>query len=150
MSQSINKVYIHTVFSTKYREHTILPEIQAKLYAYMSGTCKKLESFPIQIGGTTDHIHILSALSKKITIIKFIEEVKKTSSKWIKTQGEQYSNFYWQNGYGMFSVNPSELDIAKKYILNQKEHHRKRTFKEEYLAFLKKYDVDYDERYLWD
>ena len=82
--------------------------------------------------------------------MKLLEEVKKASSKWIKTKGNAYSNFYWQDGYGIFSVNPSEIERVVKYIDNQGEHHKKRTFKEELLAFLKKYEVEYDERYLWE
>ena len=82
--------------------------------------------------------------------MKLIEELKSHSSKWIKTKGDKYRNFYWQRGYGAFSVNPTDTDIVKNYILNQKEHHRKKTFEEEYLAFLRKYNADFDERYLWD
>ena len=141
---------MHLVFSTKNREPNIQPDIEQKLYEYMAGICKNLESTAIQIGGYTDHIHILFLLSKKITLIKFVEEVKKSSSKWIKTQGTQYSNFYWQGGYGAFSVNPKQVEIVKQYILNQKEHHSKKSFQQEYIAFLKEYDVDYDERYVWD
>ncbi|MDR6966317.1 REP element-mobilizing transposase RayT [Flavobacterium arsenatis] len=150
MPQSLSYNYIHLVFSTKNREHSIHPDIEQKLYEYMGGICKNLESTAIQIGGHTDHIHILFLLSKKITLIKFVEEVKKSSSKWIKTQGSQYANFYWQGGYGAFSVNPKQIEIVKQYILNQKEHHSKKTFQQEYLKFLKDYDVDYDERYVWD
>ncbi len=150
MPQSLSYNYIHLVFSTKNREHSIHQDIEQRLYEYMAGICKKLESTAIQIGGYTDHIHILFLLSKKITLIKFVEEVKKSSSKWIKTQGSEYANFYWQGGYGAFSVNPKQVEIVKEYILNQKEHHSKKTFQQEYLKFLKDYDVDYDERYVWD
>jgi hypothetical protein len=89
-------------------------------------------------------------LSKKIALVKLLEEIKSHSSKWMKTQGEAFSNFYWQDGYGAFSVNPSEVDIVISYIANQKEHHSKKTFQEEYRAFLKKYLVEYDEQYVWD
>ncbi len=82
--------------------------------------------------------------------MKLIEELKTHSSKWIKTKGTQYKKFYWQNGYGAFSVNPLKTDIVKNYISTQEEHHKKKTFKDEYLAFLKEYDVVYDERYVWD
>ncbi|RZK11771.1 MAG: IS200/IS605 family transposase [Flavobacterium sp.] len=150
MPQSLSYNYMHLVFSTKNREPNIHTDIEQKLYEYMAGICKNLESTAIQIGGYTDHIHILFLLSKKITLIKFVEEVKKSSSKWIKTQGTQYSNFYWQGGYGAFSVNPKQVEIVKNYILNQKEHHSKKSFQQEYIAFLKEYNVDYDERYVWD
>jgi len=82
--------------------------------------------------------------------MKLLEEVKKQSSRWIKTQGTRYADFYWQSGYGIFSVNPSELNTVITYIRNQEEHHKTRTFREEYRAFLTKYHVDYDERYVWD
>ena len=82
--------------------------------------------------------------------MKLLEEIKKQSSKWKKTKGSDYFSFYWQDGYGIFSVNPTQVPVVKKYIENQKIHHKKVSFKEELLAFLKKYDVDYDERYLWD
>jgi hypothetical protein len=87
---------------------------------------------------------------KKIALVKLIEEVKSHSSKWIKTKDSKFKNFYWQDGYGAFSVNPSEVSIVENYIANQKEHHSKKSFQEEYKAFLKKYHVEYDERYVWD
>ncbi|WP_158860079.1 transposase [Lunatibacter salilacus] len=105
---------------------------------------------PVKIGGYKDHIHILCVLSRKVALMKFIEEVKSHSSIWIKTKGAKYQKFYWQRGYGSFSVNPTEIDIVEKYIENQAEHHKSKTFQEEYLAFLKKYKIEYDERYLWD
>ena len=100
--------------------------------------------------GYTDHIHILCMLSKKIALMNLLEEVKSHSSKWMKTKGTELKNFYWQNGYGAFSVNPTEIDKVITYIENQKEHHRKKTFQEEYRAFLKKYKVEYDEKFVWD
>jgi REP element-mobilizing transposase RayT len=95
-------------------------------------------------------VHILSVLSKKITLIKLLEEEKKSSSKWIKTQGTKFANFHWQNGYGAFSVNPADINIVSAYIENQEVHHKKTVFQDEYRKFLKTYDVDYDERYVWD
>lgn len=150
MPQSLVKNYMHIVFSTKNRQPFIKEEIQDELYAYIGGICRNLECHTQAIGGVEDHIHILCNLSRKIALMKLLEEVKSHSSKWIKTKGVEYENFYWQRGYGGFSVNPSQIDIVIKYIQNQKEHHKKRTFKEEYRAFLKKYDVPYDERYVWD
>ena len=150
MGQSLVKNYIHLVFSTKYREPLIDEAIESELYAYLGGICNQLECQPIKIGGFTDHIHILCMLSKKTALMKLVEELKSHSSKWIKTKGENYRNFYWQGGYGAFSVNPAEMDVVVRYIENQKEHHRKKSFQEEYRAFLKKYEVEYDERYVWD
>ncbi len=109
-----------------------------------------MECNPVQVGGVKDHIHILCLLSRKIALMKLIEELKSHSSKWIKTKGSKYQKFYWQKGYGSFSVNPSEIETVVNYIQNQNEHHKKKTYKDEYLAFLKKYHVEYDERYVWD
>lgn len=124
--------------------------VEAELHAYIGGICKNTGCTSLIVGGYTDHIHILCLLSKKVTLIKLVEEVKSHSSKWIKTKGEAYKNFYWQDGYGAFSVNPSEIDTVTAYIRNQKEHHDKKTFQDEYRAFLKKYNVEYDEQYVWE
>lgn len=150
MPQSLSKVYVHITFSTKNRQKLIDDEISPRLYEYLGGICKGLGCHPVQVGGHKDHVHILCILSKKIAQIKLLEEVKKQSSKWIKTVSSKYQNFYWQDGYGIFSVNPSEIDVVIKYIQNQEEHHKKRTFQDELRAFLKKYNVDYDEKYVWD
>lgn len=150
MSQSLVKNYIHLVWSTKYREHLIHPPAEEELYAYLGGICKRMECHPIKIGGYTDHVHMLCMLSKKIALMKLLEEVKSHSSKWMKTKGEDLSNFYWQDGYGAFSVNPAEIDRVIAYIANQKEHHSKNTFQDEYRTILKRYKVEYDERYVWD
>lgn len=149
MGQSLVKNYVHIVFSTKHRQERIHPPVEEELHAYLGGICKKLECHPVKVGGYTDHIHILCMLSKKIALMKLVEEVKSHSSKWIKTKGEAYKDFYWQDGYGAFSVNPAEIDVVVKYIENQKEHHSGKTFQDEYRAFLKKYHVEYDEQYVW-
>jgi len=138
------------VFSTKNREPFLQSPIEAELYAYLGGLCNKFESPVIKIGGFTDHIHILCMLSKKIALMNLMEELKSHSSKWIKTKGLGYENFYWQDGYGAFSVNSSEIDSLIAYIDNQRVHHSKTTFQDEYRSFLKKHDVEYDERYVWD
>jgi REP element-mobilizing transposase RayT len=150
MGQSLVKNYLHIVFSTKHREPLIYEPVESELHAYLGGICKNLECHPLKIGGYIDHVHILCLLSKKIALIKLIEEVKSHSSKWIKTKDNKLKNFYWQDGYGAFSVNPSEVDTVINYIAVQKEHHSKKTFQDEYRAFLKKYHVEYDERYVWD
>ena len=150
MGQSLVKNYLHLVFSTKHRQPLIHPPVEAELHAYLGGICNRLECQCIKVGGYTDHIHILCMLSKKIALMKLVEEVKSHSSKWIKTRGTEYASFYWQDGYGAFSVNPSEVDAVIAYIDGQHEHHKKRTFQDEYRAFLKKYAVDYDERFVWD
>ncbi len=150
MAQSLSKVYIHLVFSTKHRQNTIDNTIGASLHEYLGGVCKGLECNPVKIGGYKDHIHVLCLLSRKISQMKFVEELKKQSSKWIKTKDVKYSNFYWQDGYGVFSVNPAEIEKVIDYIKRQHEHHKQKTFQEEFRAFLYKYNIDYDERYVWD
>ena len=150
MGQSLVQNYIHIVFSTKYRQPLIKPDMESELHAYLGGICNQLECQTIKVGGYTDHIHILCKLSKKIALMKLVEEVKSHSSKWVKTKGEQYSNFYWQNGYGAFSVNPSQVETVIAYIANQHQHHSKKNFQDEYRAILKKYQVEFDEKYVWD
>ncbi len=150
MGQSLVMNYVHITFSTKHRRPFIQPPFEVELYKYLGGICKNLDCQPIVVGGYKDHVHILFKLSKKITLMKLLEEVKSHSSKWMKTKDERLKDFYWQNGYGAFSVNPAEVDRVVAYIENQHEHHKRRTFMSEYLAFLKKYNVEYDERYVWD
>ncbi len=150
MGQSLVKNYIHIIFSTKHRAELIHPNVQDELYRYIAGICNKLECPPIKIGGYTEHIHILCLLSKKITLMKLLEEVKSHSSKWMKTKDSTLKNFYWQNGYAAFSVNPADINKVTAYIENQSEHHRKKSFKEEYVSFMKKNNLEYDERYVWD
>jgi putative transposase len=150
MPQSLVKNYIHTIFSTKNRLPMIDTVIEKNLHTYIGGICNRLECEPIMIGGHVDHIHILSSLSKKLPLIEFIEEVKGHSSRWIKTKGQNYSGFYWQKGYGAFSVNPSELSIISEYVSMQKEHHAHKTFQDEYRQFLRKYQVLFNEQYVWD
>jgi len=150
MGQSLVKNYIHLVFSTKHRQHLIHPPVEEELHSYLGGICKNIGCQPIKVGGYTDHIHMLFMLSQKIALMKVVEEVKSHSSKWIKTKGEGYENFYWQDGYGAFSVYPNEIDRVITYIANQKQHHSKKTFQDEYRSILKKYEVEYDERYVWD
>jgi len=148
MPQSLSKVYVHITFSTKHRQNLIDNTISERLYEYLGGICKGLECNPIKVGGHRNHVHILCLLSRKIAQMKLLEEVKKQSSKWVKTIDKKYNNFYWQDGYGIFSVNPAEIEVVKKYIINQAEHHKHKNFQDEFRAFLKKYNVDFDERYV--
>ena len=150
MGQSLVKNYIHIVFSTKYREECIHPPYEQELHAYIGGVCKELECPVLVVGGYTNHIHILCMLSKKIALMTLVQKVKAHSSKWMKTKDKGLVNFFWQDGYGAFSVNPSEVNVVVKYIKNQHEHHQSKDFKAEYRAFLNKYKVDYNEDYVWD
>lgn len=150
MGQSLSKVYVHITYSTKKHQKLIDQNIKDHLFEYLGGICKGLECYPVRVGGYQDHVHILCVLSRKIAQMKLLEELKKQSSKWIKSQGQSYANFYWQDGYGIFSVNPAEIEKVVDYINNQEEHHMRRTFQDEFRAFLRKYKVPFDEQYVWD
>jgi putative transposase len=150
MPQSLSKVYVHITFSTKNRAPMIDPGIKNRLFDYLGGICKGLECNPVQIGGVDNHVHLLCLLSRKVAQMDLLEEVKKRSSKWIKTVSDRYSDFYWQDGYGIFSVNPAEADRVVAYIKNQEEHHKKTSFQDEFRSFLRKYGIEWDERYVWD
>ncbi|MEA1897884.1 MAG: IS200/IS605 family transposase [Bacteroidota bacterium] len=150
MAQSLAQLYTHIVFSTKNHFPFIKSEIEIELYAYIGGTIKRIGGIPFMINGMDDHIHIFSTLPRTVALSKFVEDIKRNSSRWIKTKGAAYQNFAWQNGYAGFSVSSSKKDTIVRYIANQKEHHKIVSYKEEVLKFLKEYNLDYDERYLWD
>ena len=150
MGQSYIRIALHLIFSSKERKPIIDSSIDAELYSDLGGTCRKLDCRPIKVGGYRDHVHVLCFLSQKISLMKLLETIKSHSSKWIKTKGDQYRDFYWQDGYGAFSVGQSQIEKVKDYIARQKEKHAVRSFKDEVRAFLKKYAVEYDERYIWD
>lgn len=149
MGQSLVTNYIHIIFSTKNREPLIKPSFEEELFSYLGGTCNNLGCSVITVGGHLDHIHILCMLSKNIALAELLKQLKQQSSKWVKTKSSSLRNFYWQDGYGAFSVNPKEIQVVKDYINNQHQHHSKKGFKDEFKAFLKQYNVDYDERYIW-
>lgn len=150
MPQSLSKNLVHLIYSTKNREPLLHSEIRHDLFAYQSGILNQLESPALVIGGVADHVHTLFCLSKNHSLAKVIEELKKGSSKWLKTQAHALHNFHWQAGYGAFSVSQSNVEDVKRYIENQEEHHRTKTFKEEFVAFLKTHEMNYNESYLWD
>ncbi|KPA13218.1 transposase [Candidatus Magnetomorum sp. HK-1] len=150
MPQSLSKALLHVIFSTKNRDRIISKNIQPKLYAYTAGICRKIESQAYRVGGTDNHIHIACSLPRTLTISKLLEEVKKSSSKWLKTQDDTLRTFSWQAGYGAFSLGQSQIDDLLKYIDNQEQHHKIKTYKEEFKDLLHKYNIEYDERYLWD
>ncbi|WP_367391358.1 IS200/IS605 family transposase [Lewinella sp. LCG006] len=150
MGQSLVKNYIHIVFSTKYRQPLIQPYFENELHAYLGGICKSLDCPVLAVGGYTDHVHILTMLSKNIPLAELLQKLKANSSKWIKSKHPSLDEFYWQNGYGAFSVNPKQVGIVIRYIQNQKAHHTKKDFKTEYYSLLKQHEVSFDERYVWD
>lgn len=139
---------IHLVFSTKNREPKIETEMEDPLHKYLSGILRKQGSPVIAIGGMPDHVHVLFSLSRNTTIAELVRTLKADSSRWLKVNGLR--KFQWQSGYGAFSVGASGRGKAVAYIRNQKNHHKKKTFKEEFLEFLRRYDIEYDERYIWD
>ena len=149
MPQSLSKVLIHLIFSTKHREPLISPEIRPRLHGYLVGIFENLKSPSIQAGGVADHVHVLFGLGRTISQADLVEEVKKSASKWMKTDGG-VPGFAWQAGYGAFSIGDSQADAVIRYIRNQEEHHRKVTFQEDYRKFLIRYKVAFDERYVWD
>lgn len=151
VSQSLANVLVQLVFSTKNRYPFLSDNaIRNQMHAYLGGACNGLDCNVIIVGGTADHVHILCKLSRNISISKMVGEIKRESSKWVKTKSNMLSKFSWQNGYGIFSVGKSEVGKVKSYIFKQEEHHRKRSFQDEYRLFLKGYEVKYDERYVWD
>ena len=149
MSQSLVKNLMHLIYSTKHRQAWIPTEAQARLYAYQAGIFREWESPALIIGGVDDHIHALFSLSKNYALKKIVEEVKKGSSKWMKTETGNAA-FYWQEGYGAFSVSQSNVADVRRYIENQAEHHRQRTFQDEVRALYTKHEMEFDERYVWD
>ena len=150
MPQSLAQFYAHLVFSTKNREPIVRVAAHEDLRAYLGGILRDLESPVLAAGVVSDHIHLLYRHSKNIALKKLVEEVKTGSSKWIKTLGTDYARFHWQNGYGAFSVSASRLEAVKRYVLNQEKHHRTISFQDEFRRLLKEYNVEYDERYVWD
>ena len=138
------------MYSTKHRELLIPKEHQAALFAYQAGIFKEWESPALIVGGVEDHVHALFALSKNHPLKKIVEEVKKSSSKWMKSDGPRNSQFSWQNGYAAFSVSQSNVEVVQKYIEGQEKHHRKMTFQDELRALFKRHGIEFDERYVWD
>lgn len=149
MSQSLSKLYIHIIFHIKNKMCFIKPEDEKDLYAYIGGVLKISKSIPVNINGTEDHVHILCIMSKNISLADLLEDIKRNSSRWIKTRGPHYQDFAWQGGYAGYSVSQSKVEIVERYVENQKEHHQHQTFKEEYIQFLKENGIDYKEEYLW-
>ena len=150
MPQSYVSLNLHLIFSTKNRLPQINADLQARLFEYIGGICRAEQSPLLAAGGTPDHVHLLASLGKTLALADFLRLVKTNSSKWVRETIPSHGDFAWQAGYGAFSVSQSGLDQVKRYIANQAEHHRVRTFQEEFLEFLKRLDVPYDERYLWD
>lgn len=150
MPQSLSQVIVHLVFGTKDRRPWLDPGIRPRLHAYLASVCRDCDSQAYRVGGVADHVHIAARLSRTISQADLVEKIKKTSSGWMKKQGGSYAGFFWQRGYGSFSIGWSQLGNLLRYIDHQEAHHHTHTFQEEYRALLTKYGVEFDERYVWD
>jgi putative transposase len=150
MAQSLSKVIIHIIFSAKNREPWLDSDIRPRMHAYLATICRDLGGEALRVGGVADHVHIVTTLPRTLSQAQLIEGIKKPSSKWIKGLDSKYRHFYWQRGYGAFSVSPDQLNAVLEYVERQEEHHRTRSFQEEYRDFLRKCGVEFDERYVWD
>jgi REP element-mobilizing transposase RayT len=148
MPQSLARIGVHLVFSTKNREPLIAPEVRSDLFKYLAGALNASECPAIEVGGVADHVHLLFVLSKNWALSKVVEEVKKESSKWAKEK--VHPRFYWQGGYGAFSVSASNEPRVVAYIRSQEEHHRERTFQDEVRDLMRRTGQPLDERYFWD
>jgi len=150
MPQSFTKLFAHLVFSTKDRKPFLDDTIRPRVHGYLATIVRNLDSPYVVVGGVADHVHILFDMGKLHAPVEFVEQVKRESSKFIKTLGPSYQEFYWQRGYGMFSVSPTHFASAEEYIRDQEAHHQKQTFQEEFREFLRRYGVDCDEQYVWE
>jgi putative transposase len=150
MPQSLSKVVIHIIFSTKDRQPWLDANVRPRMHAYLATICRDAGAEAFRVGGVADHVHLVTTLPRTLSQADMLEGLKKKSSKWIKGLAPDYRRFYWQRGYGAFSVSPSQLDALLRYLETQEEHHRSRTFQEEYREFLRKHGVEYDERFVWD
>jgi REP element-mobilizing transposase RayT len=150
MSQSLAKIYVHLIFSTKNRERVLTDDLRLDLHSYVGGILNGLGCVPVEINSESDHIHILLILARTEPVSNVVAQVKKSSNDWLRTQDERFASFHWQAGYGAFSVSQSVVEDVREYLRKQREHHRQRTFQEEYRALLLKYAVEFDERYVWD
>lgn len=149
MAHSYSSCLMHYVFSTKNRRKTIAPELRERLWAYLGGIARENHMKALAVGGTYDHVHILVSLPATVSVSKAIQLIKGGSSKWIHETFPFHADFALQEGYGAFSIGISGVKNTTRYVDAQEEHHRTKTFEEEYLAFLKKHDIEYDERYVW-
>jgi REP element-mobilizing transposase RayT len=151
MPQSLAQVYLHLVYSTKHRQPFLKDRaVREEMHAYLAGTCRNLKCPSLIVGGVEDHVHILCRLSRTTTIADLIRDLKRSSSGWIKHHAAALADFDWQDGYGAFSISPSHVEGLKSYIADQEQHHRRETFQDEFRRLMRKYGIEFDERYVWD
>ena len=149
MVQTLVSLLVHMVFSTENRSNTIKSEVEPELHAYMGGVLKDKWCRALTVNGTANHVHLLVSMTKNLPLSSVVGELKKSSSKWIKTKGGQFRGFDWQDGYGAFSIGQSGVEALKEYIANQKERHKRQSFDAEFVQLLRKYGIEYNEEYLW-
>jgi REP element-mobilizing transposase RayT len=150
MPQSLARLHVHLVFSTKLRSRLISDGVRDALHRYMSAVLSNLGCPVLLVNSVEDHVHVLFELGRTVALSDAVEEVKKSSSKWIKSQGPEFRRFAWQSGYGAFAVSASSVPAVRDYVADQRRHHRRRSFEEEYRGLLERHGVKFDERYLWD
>jgi putative transposase len=151
MPQSLAKILVHTVFSTKERRPFLRDRaLRHELHHYLGGILTHLDCQPIIVRGVEDHVHLLGALSRTCEPAAMVKEVKRGSSLWLKTRGPEWQGFAWQNGYGIFSIGFSQIGSVRNYIAGQDEHHRKTSFQDEFRQLLQRHEIAFDERYVWD
>ncbi|QKK09606.1 MAG: IS200/IS605 family transposase [Planctomycetota bacterium] len=148
MATTYVSILLHVIFSTKLRAPLITPSIEPDLHAYIGGVCKSNSCVLLAANGTTDHVHLLISLGKTVSISELMLQVKRDSSTWIKSQGQEFAGFRWQEGYGAFSIGQSQVDAVRRYIAGQKEHHKTVPFRDELIEFLRRYEIPFEERYL--
>lgn len=148
MPQSLSKVYLHIIFHIKTTSPTISHQHLDRLHSYIGQIINTTGCQTIRVGGINDHIHVLCQLSRNENIAHLVEEMKRNSSRWMKTLSPEYKFFAWQGGYAVFSVSQSMLNKTLNYIINQESHHKKTNFRDEYLQFLKLYNIEYDEKHV--
>lgn len=150
MPQSLACLHIHLIFSTKNRDRVLSDRVREPLHSYMAAVLQNVGCHVHLINSVEDHVHLLFDLARDLSVSKAVEEVKKASSKWLKTQGPELAHFAWQAGYGAFSVSESNLAVVRDYVASQRSHHARQSFQDEFRAFLKRHRINFDERYLWD
>jgi len=151
MSQSLAKILVHGVFSTKDRRPFLHDKnLRDELHRYIGGILNQLDCQPIIIGGIEDHVHLLCALSRTCQVAEMVKEVKRGSSLWLKTKSADLHDFAWQSGYGIFSIGFSQIETVRNYIARQEEHHRNVSFQDELRELLRRYEIEFDEQYVWD
>ena len=149
MSQSLSQIYLHIIFHVKTTSPKIKDEHLDRVHSYIGQLVNATGSRALRVGGVEDHVHVVCTLSRDGMVSHLVEEVKRNSSRWIKSLDAHYTQFAWQGGYAAYSISQSVLDMAIKYVDNQREHHKKLSYRDEYIQFLKLYKVEYDEKYIF-